>query len=137
MEESPRMSYSAVTPAPRNFVQEPEPESLRSYEDPWPSRSQAQEEEEPWNQTQVRSHQATKKSPRSHRLRSWYGLRDPSDPRYKDNLFSLPPAQLNTKQIHRHTIQEPFPIYLRIQMILMFSCLRLHPTYNLRSVFVF
>ena len=77
------MSYSAVTPAPRSFVQEPEPEYLRSYEDPWPSRSQAQEEEEedPWNQTQVRSHQATKKSPRSQRLRSWYGLRDPSDPR--------------------------------------------------------
>ena len=78
------MSYSAVTPAPMEpeptFVQEPEPEYVRSYEEPWSSRNQEQAEEDPWNQTQVRR-TATKKSPRSHRLRSWYGLRDPSDPR--------------------------------------------------------
>ena len=75
------MSYGAVTPAepvPR-FVQEPEPEYVRSYEEPW-SASNQEEEEEPWNQSQIRR-TATKKSPRSHRLRSWYGLRDPSDPR--------------------------------------------------------
>ena len=80
------MSYSAVTPAPMRpeprFVQEPEPEYLRSYEEPWSSRSQEpEEEEEPWNQVRRTAVSATKKSPRSHRLRSWYGLRDPTDPR--------------------------------------------------------